>query len=104
MPCALGCLAIFFPRITLVIIWLASDYLERAYASVSILWPILGFIFLPLTTLAYAFAINQNGSVDGLYLVIVILAVLFDLGLLGGGGMAGKRHRSRTIQVTRIRA
>jgi hypothetical protein len=104
MPCAIGCFAIFFPRIALIIVWLASDYLEDAYRNVSLIWPILGFFFLPLTTLAYAFAINQNGSVNGLYLVVVILAVLFDLGLLGGGGAAGRRHRSRTIEVTRVRA
>lgn len=102
MPCAVGCLAIFFPRIALIIVWLASDYLEAAYQTV--LWPVLGFIFLPLTTLAYAWAMNENGSVSGLYLVAVVAAVLFDLGLLGGGGMAGKRHRSRTIEVTRVRA
>ncbi len=103
MPCLIGCFAIFFPRIALVIIWLASEYLERAYTNVALIWPILGFIFLPLTTLAYAFSINQNGSVDGGYIVLVILAVLFDLGLLGGGGAAGRRHRSQTITVARVR-
>lgn len=102
MPCAVGCLAIFFPRIALIIVWLASDYLEDAYQTV--LWPVLGFVFLPLTTLAYAWAINENGSVSGLYLVVLVVAVFFDLGLLGGGGVAGQRHRSRTIEVTRVRA
>jgi hypothetical protein len=77
----------------LVLVWLFSDYLGRAYDSV--LWPLAGFIFLPLTTLAYAFAMNSNaGSVSGFYLVVVVLAVLIDLGMLGGSGKArGKKKK-----------
>ncbi len=41
--------------------------------------------FIPLTALAYAFAVNSNGSVTGFYLVLVVVAVLVDLGLIGGG-------------------
>ena len=94
MPCFLGCLAILTPRIVLVLVWLFSDYLGRAYDS--LLWPVLGFIFMPLTTLAYAFAHNQTGgSINGFYLVVVVVAVLIDLGSLGGGGtLGGKRYRT----------
>ncbi|HEX2972036.1 MAG TPA: hypothetical protein VHP11_06870 [Tepidisphaeraceae bacterium] len=78
------------PRVVLVLVWLFSGYLGRAYQTV--IWPVLGFIFLPLTTLAYAFAMNaNNGSVSGIYLVIVVVAVLVDLGLIGGGE-AGRRR------------
>jgi hypothetical protein len=89
MPCFLGCLALFFPRLAIVLVWLFSNYLGRAYETV--LWPLLGFFFLPLTTLAYAWAVNWNGSVTGIYLVVVVLAVLIDLGLLGGGADSGRR-------------
>jgi hypothetical protein len=67
-----------------------SDYIGRAYESV--LWPFLGFLFLPLTTLAYAWAINSRGSVEGLQLVVVIIAVLIDLGLVGGSAARRKRR------------
>jgi hypothetical protein len=40
---------------------------------------------MPLTTLSYAFAINSNGAVDGMYLVLVVVTVLLDLGLVGAG-------------------
>ena len=94
MPCLLGLFALFVPRLVLFLIWLFSDYLGRAYDSV--LWPLLGFLFMPLTTLAYAFAMNSNnGSVSGLYLVLVVLAVLIDLGMLGGGEAQRRRTRSR---------
>jgi hypothetical protein len=84
MPCLIGCLALFFPRIAIILVWLLSDYLERAYDGP--LWAVLGFIFMPLTMLAYAFAWHQgNGSVSGFGLVVVVIAVLLDLGIIGGG-------------------
>ena len=89
MPCLVGVIALVFPRLVLALIWLFSGYLGRAYETM--LWPLLGFLFLPLTTLAYAFAINSNGSVEGIYLVVVVIAVLIDLGLIGGGRASRRR-------------
>jgi hypothetical protein len=89
MPCLFGCFSLFFPRLAIILVWLFSDYLGRAYETV--VWPLLGFFFLPLTTLAYAWAVNTNGTVTGIYLVVVVLAVLIDLGLLGGGAHSGRR-------------
>ena len=45
----------------------------------------LGFLFMPLTTLAYAWAINSRGSVQGVHLVVLVVAVMIDLGLIGAG-------------------
>ena len=82
MPCLIVLLALLIPRITIVLLVIFGDYLHRAYET--LLWPVLGFVFMPLTTLAYAFAINANGSVNGIYLVVVVIAVLIDLGSLHG--------------------
>lgn len=93
MPCLLGCLALATPRLVLALVWLTSDYLGRAYHTV--IWPLLGFFFLPLTTLAYAFAYNSTGGrVNGGYLALVVLAVLIDLGLLGSGEHSRRRQRA----------
>jgi hypothetical protein len=83
MPCLIGLLALVFPRLAIILVVIFSDYIGRAYDS--LLWPLLGFFFMPLTTLAYALAINANGEVSGMYLVVVIVAVLIDLGVIGGG-------------------
>ncbi len=91
MPCLIGCLALSAPRFAIVLVVLFSDYIGRAYQST--LWPLLGFFFMPLTTLAYAWAINSRGSVSGGYLVVVVLAVLMDLGIIGGS--ASGRYRKR---------
>ncbi|MEX0776500.1 MAG: hypothetical protein WD042_12420 [Phycisphaeraceae bacterium] len=94
MPCLLGCLALAFPRLVIILVWLlGGNYFLGAFQT--LLWPLLGFIFLPLTTLAYAFAINSHGRLDGAYLVIFVLAVLVDLGLLGGGGASSRNRRWR---------
>lgn len=94
MPCLVALLALFLPRLTMVLLFLFSDYLRSAFQTV--LWPLLGFIFMPYTTLAYAWAINSNGSVSGLYLFVVIIAVLVDLGVIGG---SARTRRERVVVV-----
>lgn len=89
MPCLLVVLALFFPRLIIAILALFTDYMGRAYET--LLWPVLGFVFMPFTTLAYAWAVNSHGSVEGLYLVVVIVAVLADIGSWGGGGAVRRR-------------
>ncbi len=90
MPCFIGCLALAMPRLAIVLVVIFFDYIGHAYETV--VWPLLGFFVMPLTTLAYAWAINTEGSVKGVYLVVVVLAVLSDLGM---GGGAGARARAR---------
>jgi hypothetical protein len=82
MPFIVGCLALSAPRFAIILVAIFSDYIGHAYQST--LWPLLGFLFMPMTTLAYAWAINSNRSVAGMYLVVVVVAVLLDLGLVGG--------------------
>jgi len=86
MPCLVGCLALFFPRLALVLIWLfGAPYLQSAYQHMHWIWPILGFLFLPFTTLAYAVAWHMGGGhITGLGMALIVLAVLVDVGTLGG--------------------
>ncbi len=91
MPCLIAIIALGFPRIVLLCVWLFSHYLDRAYQTW--LWPLVGFIFMPLTTLAYAWAMKTYGSVSGFPFFIVLVAALIDLGSLGGGRHASRRRR-----------
>lgn len=113
MPCLLGCFALSAPRLVLLVLWLFSDYINRAYDKN--VWPLLGFFFLPATTLAVAAARNEHGSVEGWWIAIVVLAVLFDLGAFrsrpwkrrprdggddrGDGGATAPSGRPREITV-----
>lgn len=89
MGCLVGCLGLLFPRLALIFVFLFSDYLGRAYETDY--WPSLGFLFMPLTTLAYAWAVNTNETVTGIYLVVVVVAAIIDLGLTGNGAHEGKK-------------
>jgi hypothetical protein len=89
MPCLFVIVALAFPRLALILLFLFTNYLERAYHDFVI--PLIGFIFLPLTTLAYAWIVNAHHPLAGLYLVLFIVAILADLGLLGGGAYSRRR-------------
>lgn len=91
MPCLFLLLTVFFPRLALVLLFFFSWYLDAAYHS-HFLALILGFIFLPLTTLAYAWMVNSHLAAAGANLLVLFVAVLLDLGLVGGGY---RSHRAR---------
>lgn len=89
----MGCLVLLvflaFPRIALVLLFVFSNYLQRAYHG--LILPLLGFLFLPLTTLVYAWMANTRQPIAGINLVILVIAIVIDLGGLGGG----EYHRRR---------
>ncbi|MDQ2945643.1 MAG: hypothetical protein M3Y27_06830 [Acidobacteriota bacterium] len=91
MPCILLIVVLAFPRVALLLLFFLSSYLERAYHNILIL--LLGFIFLPLTTLVYAYMVNNSLPIAGLNLLWLLLAALIDLGSLGGGGGRYRRRR-----------
>ena len=84
MACLLALLTGFFPRVGLVILWIFTNEVDQAFDS----WilPLLGLIFLPLTTFVYALLWAPFGGVDGIEWFWVVLAFLFDIGALGAGG------------------
>jgi uncharacterized oligopeptide transporter (OPT) family protein len=83
MPCLFLILILAFPRVGLALLFLFTHYLDRAFSSIFVL--ILGFIFLPITTLVYAWMINSHLPVAGINLLWLLIAALVDLGSLGGG-------------------
>jgi hypothetical protein len=83
MPCLLVIILLAFPRVVLLFMALTSNYLQRAYANILI--PILGFFFLPLTTIVYAWLTNNHMPLEGINLLYLIVAVIVDVGGLGGG-------------------
>lgn len=78
---------LLLPRIALLICWCAGVFTG---VWTTIFWPLLGFLFLPYTTLAYGLAHVMGSGVEGLWMIIVALALLVDLGVVGGS--ANKRR------------
>jgi hypothetical protein len=86
VACLFAVLAGFFPRIGLVCLWLFTNEVDQAYDTFIV--PLLGLIFLPLTTLVYALAWSPVGGVEGIEWLFVALALVLDLSAYGGGARA----------------
>lgn len=83
MPCLLAILALAFPRVIIVLLWLFTNFFHGLYHGILI--PVLGFLFLPLTFLAYSYFLRLHNPMDTTELVVLAIAVIVDLGLMGGG-------------------
>jgi hypothetical protein len=90
MPCILLVLILLFPRIAIVLLWFFTNFFVGVFNS--ILWPLVGFILLPLTLLAYTYLEKTHHPADVVYLVILFVAVVLDLGLLGHGEYRRRRY------------
>jgi hypothetical protein len=78
MGCLLALFAGMFPRFALVIFWIARP--ERMDATfTSFLWPVLGIVFLPFTTLIYVLLWRPGTGVTSWDWLWIGLAVFLDL-------------------------
>ena len=87
------CLTVLFlvlgPRLFLFAVWILTNWYN---AFDSRLVAFLGWLFLPYTSMAWMFVyFNNQGRVEGGYLVLLILAVLFDIGVFGSGHRTWKK-------------
>jgi len=73
----LGFVTLLGPRLLLLVLYFA-DWTDGAFQTY--IWPILGFLFLPFTTLAYAFTMFHNGgAVNGDFTWLIVIAVVLDV-------------------------
>jgi hypothetical protein len=88
MPCLIALFALIGPRIALVFTWLSSNMISRAIDSWIV--AVLGFLFLPWTTLAYVvfYDVGAGREVTGLEWFLVGLAFVADIGSYFGGRSA----------------
>lgn len=89
MCCVCASLLLFGPRVAAIVWWLFQP-LRFAETFPSIIWPILGIIFLPITTLVYVLV--YPGGIAPLEWVLIIIAIIIDLGAYGGGIFSRKNR------------
>jgi hypothetical protein len=88
VPCLIALFALIGPRVALVFTWIFSGMIGRAIDSWFV--ALLGFIFLPWTTLAYVvfYDVGPGLEVEGIEWFLVGLAFVVDMGSYLGGRSA----------------
>jgi hypothetical protein len=88
MPCLIALFALIGPRVALVFTAIFSDMISRAIDSWIV--ALLGFLFLPWTTLAYVvfYDVGAGREVRGIEWFLVGLAFVVDLSSYLGGRWA----------------
>lgn len=82
MPCLIITLSLLVPRVLAVVLYL-TGWFEGIFSTV--FWPILGFIFMPTTLIAYGFVYRYMGGEWGpLSIGLIVIAVLIDIGPAAG--------------------
>ena len=83
MPCLVALLALFTPRLVIVVLWLFTTWFRGLFDTP--LWPILGFIFLPTTLLWYSAVQNWFGGEWTLWPIVgLVVALMIDVSPAGG--------------------
>jgi hypothetical protein len=82
-----------FARLALLVVWIVTPLVNRAFHG-SWLLPLLGILFLPITTLAYVLVYDISGSVTGWGWLWVVLAFFLDLGAHSFPARSAARARS----------
>jgi hypothetical protein len=90
-PRMCGCIvflaAALSPRLAIFLLWLFDN--DRMSAAFNSFWvPLIGFFFLPWTTLAWAVAYAPVGGVTGFGWFIVILGFVADITTFTSGARA----------------
>jgi hypothetical protein len=69
--------SIITPRFSLILICITTDWISKAYETA--IWPFLGFLFMPYTTLVYMLAmINNEKQLSNGWIVFLVIAVILD--------------------------
>jgi hypothetical protein len=78
-----------FSRIMLLMYWISRPVQWNA-AFDTWIFPCLGFLFLPFTTLMYVWLVQGVGGIQGIDWLWLILAVICDIASLGSAGYANR--------------
>jgi hypothetical protein len=89
--CLVAIAAMLSPRLAVFLLWLFTDRMDAAFNSGWI--ALIGWLFLPWTTLAWAIAYAPRSGVSGFGWFIVILAFLADL-MTHVGAAQARRQRA----------
>ena len=81
MVCLFALLGAFAPRLAVFFLWIFTPLVNASFHGWALpwLWPILGIIFLPFTTLMFVLVVGPLGPTNFWGWLMVFLGVLIDL-------------------------
>jgi hypothetical protein len=91
MCCFFASLAVLGPRFALAMVWIFGSRVDNAFDSW--IWPLLGLLFLPWTTLFYVLLWSPIGGVSGGEWFLVAAGVVFDM-MTYSSRYASQRYRA----------
>ena len=95
--CLLAFAAAIAPRVVLILAWIFSDRWPIVWGD-NFLWPLMGIIFLPYTTIMYMLAwspaVAGGGNIEGWDWLWIILGVFLDI--MKWGQMLANRKEAQT--------
>jgi hypothetical protein len=77
MGCLFLILMMLSPRLGIIFLWAFTDYVSRSFTTW--IWPLLGLIFLPWTTLMYLLVAAPVGGITFWGWLFVGLGLLMDI-------------------------
>jgi hypothetical protein len=83
VPCLAVLIALLAPRFLIVLLYFTTDFFAGVFAAV--LWPVLGFFFLPTTLLWYTavqhwYGGEWNGAIQ---IIGIVIALMIDVSPAG---------------------
>ena len=78
MGCLFLLVALVSPRLGIIFLWAFTNYVSRSFDTW--IWPLLGLIFLPWTTLLYILVAAPAGGITFWGWLFVALGLLMDIG------------------------
>ncbi len=89
MPCIVALLALLTPRLLIVLLWFLVPWFRGMFDT--LLWPVLGLVFLPTTLLWYSAVQHWFGGQWTLWPVVgLVVALLIDASPAGGRRRAAR--------------
>jgi hypothetical protein len=77
MGCLFLILMMISPRLGIIFLWAFTDYVQRSFDTW--IWPLLGLIFLPWTTLLYLLVAAPVGAITFWGWLFVALGFFMDI-------------------------
>lgn len=83
MPCFIALLALLAPRLVIAVLWFFTTWFRGMFDT--LLWPILGFVFLPTTLLWYSVVLRFFDGQWTLWPIVgLVVALMIDISPAGG--------------------